>query len=40
MDVHEHHVRAAGEGVFNRLRATMGLSDDLIPKAAELFGQV
>ena len=28
------------EGVLNGLRAATGLSDDPIPKAAELFGQV
>ena len=40
MDVHEHDMGVEGEGMLNGLRAATGLSDDPIPKAAELFGQV
>jgi hypothetical protein len=40
MDVHEHDMGVEGEGMLNGLRAATGLSDDLIPKAAELFGQM
>ena len=40
MDVHEHGMGVEGEDTLNGLRAATGLSDDLIPEAAELFGQV
>jgi hypothetical protein len=40
MDVHEHDMRAVREGMLTGLRAATGLSDDLIPKAVERFGQV
>jgi hypothetical protein len=40
MDVHEHDMGVEGEGLLNGLRAATGLSDDLIPKAAELCGQM
>ena len=40
MDVHEYDMRAEGEGMCNRLRATPGQGDDLIPEAAELPGHV
>ena len=39
-DVHEHEIRAVGEGVRNRLRASPGQGDDLIAEAAELPGDV
>ena len=40
MDVHEHNVRAEGEDALDRLRATAGEADDLIPQAAELTSDV
>ena len=40
MDVHEHDMGVEGEGLLNGLRAATGLSDDLIPKAAERCGQM
>jgi hypothetical protein len=40
MDIHEHDMRAVREGVLKGLRATTSQGHDLIPKAAELFGQV
>ena len=40
MDIHEHDMGAKGEDLLNGLRAATGLSDDLIPKAAELCGHM
>ena len=40
MDVHEHDMGVEGEDMLDGFRAATGLSDDLLPKAAEQFGQV
>jgi hypothetical protein len=38
LDVHEHDIRVMGEGLLNRLRATVRQGHDLIPEPAEPAG--
>ena len=38
MDVHQYEMWVGGEGTLNRLTATNGMGDNLIPKAVELPG--
>ena len=35
LDIHEHDIRVMGEGLLNRLQATVRQRHDLIPEPAE-----